>query len=85
MDIVSKESLGLRAEPFFNGFSDLIVVAPGFVAIHNLGQKVVSLCSLGNAVNAGSKHPFADTSGPQSDVLGPIVHKSCCIANVHEE
>ena len=63
MDTVSEESLGLRAEPFFNGFSDLIVVAPGFVASHNPGQKVVSLC--GNAVNAGSKHPFADTSGPQ--------------------
>ena len=26
MDTVSEESLGLRAEPFFNGFSDLIVV-----------------------------------------------------------
>jgi len=39
----------------------------------------------GNAVNAGSKHPFADTSGPQRDVLGPIVLKPCCIANVHEE
>jgi len=26
MDTVSEESLGLCAEPFFNGFSDLIVV-----------------------------------------------------------
>jgi len=26
MDTVSEESLGLRAKPFFNGFSDLIVV-----------------------------------------------------------
>ena len=26
MDAVSEESLGLRAEPFFNGFSDLIFV-----------------------------------------------------------
>jgi len=26
MDTVSEESLGLRAEPFFNGFLDLIVV-----------------------------------------------------------
>ena len=30
-------------------------------------------------------HPFADTSGPQWDVLGPTVHKPCCIAHVHEE
>ena len=46
MDTVSEESLGLRAESFFNGFSDLIVVAPGFVASHNPGQKVVSLCAV---------------------------------------
>jgi hypothetical protein len=46
MDTVSEESLGLRAEPFFNGFLDLIVVATGFVASHNPGQKVVSLCAV---------------------------------------
>jgi hypothetical protein len=46
MDTVSKESLGLRVEPFFNGFSDLIVVTPGFFTSHNPGQKVVSLCAV---------------------------------------